>query len=110
MSTCATMRFRSPPAVMASKQPHCIDDLLTRWRSGKLHMDLRVVISNHPDHEGICTHMGVPYVHPPVTKDTKPQQELDVLDQHGVELIVMARYMQILSDDFVSRHPMRIEH
>ena len=100
-----------PTAIMASKQPHCLYDLLTRWRSGELHMDLRVVVSNHPDHEGICTHMGVPYVHLPVTKDTKPAQErdvLDALDQHGVELIVMARYMQILSDDFVSRHPMRI--
>ena len=100
-----------PTAIMASKQPHCLYDLLTRWRSGEMPMDLRVVISNHPDHEGICTHMGVPYVHLPVTKDTKPQQEgdvLDTLDRHGVELIVMARYMQILSDDFVSRHPMRI--
>jgi len=100
-----------PTAIMASKQPHCLYDLLTRWRSGELHMDLRVVISNHPDHEGICTHMGVPYVHLPVTKETKPEQEqavLATLDQHGVELIVMARYMQILSDDFVARHPMRI--
>ena len=100
-----------PTAIMASKQPHCLYDLLTRWRSGELHMDLRVVISNHPDHEGICTHMGVPYVHLPVTKETKPEQErrvLGTLDAHGVELIVMARYMQILSDDFVARHPMRI--
>jgi len=100
-----------PTAIMASKQPHCLYDLLTRWRSGELHMDLRVVVSNHPDHEGICTHMGVPYVHLPVTKETKQAQERDVLatlDAHGVELIVMARYMQILSDGFVDRHPMRI--
>jgi len=99
-----------PTAIMASKQPHCLYDLLTRWRSGEMPIDLRVVISNHPDHEGICTHMGVPYVHLPVTKDTKPQQEgdvLDTLDRHGVELIVLARSMQILSDDFVSRHPTR---
>ena len=100
-----------PTAIMASRQPHCLYDLLTRWRNGEMPMDLRVVISNHPDHEEICTHMNVPYVHLPVTKDAKAQQErnvLDVLDHHGVELIVMARYMQILSDDFVSRHPMRI--
>lgn len=100
-----------PTAIMASKQPHCLYDLLTRWRSGELHMDLRVVISNHPDHEGICTHMGLPYVHLPVSKETKPEQEhqvLSALDHHGVELVVMARYMQILSDDFVSHHPMRI--
>ena len=100
-----------PTAIMASKQPHCLYDLLTRWRSGELPMDLRVVVSNHPDHEGICTHMGVPYVHLPVSKDTKPAQERQVLAtlaDHDVELVVMARYMQILSDHFVSRHPMQI--
>ena len=100
-----------PTAIMASKQPHCLYDLLTRWRSGELAMDLRVVISNHPDHEGICTHMGVAYLHLPVTPETKPDQErrvLAALDDHGVELVVLARYMQILSDDFVSALPMRI--
>ncbi|HSP29086.1 MAG TPA: formyltetrahydrofolate deformylase, partial [Ilumatobacteraceae bacterium] len=100
-----------PTALMASKQPHCLYDLLTRWRSGELPMDLRVVVSNHPDHAGIAAHMGVPYLHFPVTPDTKAQQEADVLaalDDHGVELIVMARYMQILSDRFVAAHPNRI--
>jgi formyltetrahydrofolate deformylase len=101
----------TPTALMASRQPHCLYDLLTRWRTGELPADLRVVISNHPDHQGICTHMGVPYVHLPVTKETKQQQEelvLDVLAEHEVELVVMARYMQILSDRFVAQHPMRI--
>jgi len=100
-----------PTALMASKQPHCLYDLLTRWRSGELPMDLRVVISNHPDHADIAAHMGVPYVHLPVTPDTKPQQERDVLTalaEHGVELVVMARYMQILSDGFVAAYPNRI--
>ena len=100
-----------PTALMASKQPHCLYDLLTRWRSGELPMDLRVIVSNHPDHAGIADHMGVPYLHFPVTPDTKAQQEADVLaalDDHGVELIVMARYMQILSDRFVAAHPNRI--
>jgi formyltetrahydrofolate deformylase len=97
--------------VMASRQPHCLYDLLGRWRSGELPMDLRVVVSNHPDHADICGHLGVPYVHLPATPATKPDQErqvLDVLARHGVELVVLARYMQILSDDFVARHPMRI--
>jgi formyltetrahydrofolate deformylase len=108
------LRDRSKPlptAIMASKQPHCLYDLLTRWRSGELPMDLRVIVSNHPDHREICEHMGVPYVHLPVTKETKPQQErrvLETLADHGIELVVMARYMQILSDEFVSHHPMRI--
>jgi formyltetrahydrofolate deformylase len=100
-----------PTAIMASKQPHCLYDLLTRWRSGELPMDLRVVVSNHPDHADICAHMGVPYVHLPVTKETKPEQEaavLEVLAEHRVELVVMARYMQILSDGFVRRYPMQV--
>lgn len=101
----------TPTALMASKQPHCLYDLLTRWRSGELPMDLRVIVSNHPDHAGIAEHMGVPYLHLPVTPDTKPEQETQVLAalaDHGVELVVMARYMQILSDRFVAAHPNRI--
>ena len=100
-----------PTALMASRQPHCLYDLLGRWRSGELPMDLRVVVSNHPDHADICRHMGVRYVHLPVSPETKASQErqvLGVLAEHGVELIVLARYMQILSDEFVDRHPMRI--
>ena len=101
----------TPTAIMASRQPHCLYDLLTRWRSGELPMDLRVIVSNHPDHAGIAEYMGVPYLHFPVTPDTKPQQEAQVLaalDEYGVELVVMARYMQILSDRFVAAHPSRI--
>ncbi len=101
----------TPTALMASKQPHCLYDLLTRWRSGELPMDLRVIVSNHPDHAGIAEHMGVPYLHLPVTPDTKSDQEIQVLAalaDHGVELVVMARYMQILSDRFVAAHPNRI--
>jgi formyltetrahydrofolate deformylase len=101
----------TPTAIMASRQPHCLYDLLTRWRSGELAMDLRLVVSNHPDHAGIAEHMGVPYLHLPVTPDTKRQQEAQVLaalDAHDVELVVMARYMQILSDRFVAAHPNRI--
>jgi formyltetrahydrofolate deformylase len=101
----------TPTAIMASRQPHCLYDLLTRWRSGELAMDLRLVVSNHPDHAGIAEHMGVPYLHLPVTPDTKPEQEAQVLaalDAHDVELVVMARYMQILSDRFVAAHPNRI--
>ena len=100
-----------PTAIMASKQPHCLYDLLTRWRSGELPMDLRLIVSNHPDHRGIAEHMGVPYLHLPVTPATKAAQESDVLAafaEHGVELIVLARYMQILSDRFVAEHPHRI--
>ena len=101
----------TPTAIMCSKQPHCLYDLLTRWRSGEMPMDLRVVISNHDDHRDIAEHMGVPFVHLPVTKETKPEQEtqvLSTLDEYGVDLVVMARYMQILSDDFIGHYPMKI--
>ncbi len=101
----------TPTAIMCSKQPHCLYDLLTRWRSGELPMDLRVVISNHDDHRDIAEHMSVPFVHLPVSKETKPEQEaavLATLAEHDVELVVMARYMQILSDDFIAHYPMKI--
>ena len=101
----------TPTAIMASKQPHCLYDLLTRWRSGELAMDLRLIVSNHPDHADIAGHMGIPYLHLPVTPDTKREQEavvLAALADHDVELVVMARYMQILSDHFVAQHPNRI--
>ena len=108
----ASVRFtdqKTPTAIMVSKQPHCLHDLLSRWKSRELPMDLRVVVSNHPDHADLCEHMDVPYVHLPVTKETKPEQEaavLATLAEHGVELVVMARYMQILSDEFIAAHPM----
>jgi formyltetrahydrofolate deformylase len=97
----------TPTAIMVSRQPHCLYDLLTRWHAGELPMDLRVIVSNHPDHQGIADHMGVPYRYLPVTPDTKPDQEravLATLAEHGVELVVMARYMQILGRDLVEAH------
>lgn len=101
----------TPTGILASRHPHCLYDLLTRWRTGELPADLRVVIANHPDHADICAHMGVPYVHLPVTPDTKSEQEaavLAALAEHGVELVVLARYMQILSPTVISAFPSRI--
>jgi formyltetrahydrofolate deformylase len=108
------VRFTSNPtrlALMASKQPHCLYDLLTRWRTGELDADLRVVIANHPDHADLCEFMGVPYVYAPVTADTKSAQEHQVraaLADHGAELVVMARYMQILSSEFCAEYAGRV--
>jgi formyltetrahydrofolate deformylase len=101
----------TPTAILVSKQPHCLYDLLTRWRSGEMAMDLRLIVSNHPDHADIAGHMGVPFLHLPVTADSRTEQEsavLTALADHRVELVVMARYMQILSDRFVAAHPNRI--
>ena len=98
-------------AIMASKQPHCLFDLLTRWRSGELPADVVAVIDNHPDHADLVEHMGVPYVHLPVTPETKVAQEakvLDTLQSYDVDLVVLARYMQILSPTLVEAFPARI--
>lgn len=98
-------------AILASRQPHCLYDLLTRWRTGELATELDVVIANHPDHADICHHLGVPYVHLPVTPGMKHEQEAAVLDElegRGIDLVVLARYMQILSPAVVDVFPHRI--
>lgn len=97
--------------ILASRQSHCLFDLLTRWRSGDLPADVAVVIDNHPDHADLVEHMGVPYVHLPVTADTKARQEEQVIDElrsRGVDLVVLARYMQILSPKVVGAFRSRI--
>ncbi len=90
--------------VMVSKFDHCLDDLLYRNRIGELDMDVAGIISNHPKEALNTALIGeVPYFHLPVTKDTKAQQEAQVraiIEQTGAELVVLARYMQILSDEF----------
>lgn len=102
---------RSRTAVMVSRQAHCLYDLLSRWHTGELPTDLAVVVGNHADHADICGHMGVPFVHLPVTPETKAQQEqrvLEVFAEHRVDQIVLARYMQILSPLLVNAYPNRI--
>ncbi len=97
--------------VLASRQPHCLLDLLARWRTGELHADLAFVASNHPDHAEACAFFGVPFHHLPVVDGDKAAQEAQVVglaEQAGVELLVLARYMQVLSEDLVARYPHRI--
>ncbi|WP_374337465.1 formyltetrahydrofolate deformylase [Leeia sp.] len=88
--------------LMVSKLDHCLNDLLYRWRMGDILMDIVGVVSNHPDLASLVTPHGIPYHHLPITPDTKPQQEADLLqiiDQSGAELVVLARYMQVLSPE-----------
>jgi formyltetrahydrofolate deformylase len=100
---------RMPTAIMASRQPHCLADLLVRWSAGELDCDLRVVVANHPDHEALCAGLGVPYECHPVTEDGDQEAEvLATLADHGVELVVLARYMRILSPRAIAAYPNRI--
>ena len=96
--------------ILASKQPHCLYDLLTRWRTGELATDLVAVIDNHPDHAGICEHLGVPYIHLPVGEDRAQQQAAVLAELRRLEadLVVLARYMQILPAEIVDAFPNRI--
>ena len=95
-------------AILASKQSHCLQDLLWRVQSGELPMQVPLVIANHPDLEGLCRSFDVPFFHVPVQRDRKPeaeQQLLELLTEHRIELAVLAKYMQVLSSDFLARFP-----
>ena len=88
--------------IMASKHDHCLNDLLYRYRTGTLNMEIPAIVSNHDDLRGLADWHKVPFHHVPVTKKTKPAAEqklLDILKDTNADLLVLARYMQILSDE-----------
>ncbi len=88
--------------VLVSKDLHCLNDLLFRQSTGGLNIEIPAVVSNHPDAERLARSYDVPFHHVPVTADTKPQAEarlLELVEELDVDLVVLARYMQILSDD-----------
>ena len=95
-------RVQEKPKVllMVSKIGHCLNDLLFRVKSGQLKVEIPLIISNHPDFKELAESYGIPFHHLPVNKDTKQQQETQILDliaQHKIDLVVLARYMQVLS-------------
>ncbi len=92
--------------IMVSKADHCLRDLLAQWRRKELNMDIVAVVSNHTDLGPLATAEGIPFHHLPITADTKPQQEaalLACIEQHGAELVVLARYMQVLSEEMCEK-------
>lgn len=98
-------------AILVSKYDHCLIDLLWRWDAGELEAEIPLVISNHPDLASRAEIYGLPFHHLPVTKETKAEQEakiLSLLAEHEIDLIVLARYMQILSSEVVDAYPGRI--
>jgi len=87
-------------AILVSKYDHCLNDLLYRYRTGQLNIEVPVIISNHPDLEHLAEWHGIPYHHLPISPETKPYQEAEIvklLEQYDIELVVLARYMQVLS-------------
>jgi formyltetrahydrofolate deformylase len=99
-------------AILVSKQPHCLDDLLSRWRAGDLGVaEIPLVVCNHPDHASRVEFLGPEYVHLPMTPETKATQEeelLGLLTRHRIDLVVLARYMQILSGGLIQKFESRI--
>jgi formyltetrahydrofolate deformylase len=88
--------------IMVSKEGHCLNDLLFRWKSGLLPLDIRAIVSNHREFYQLAASYNVPFHHIPVTAATKQQAEArqyEIIQAEGAELVVLARYMQILSDD-----------
>ena len=95
-------------ALFVSKYDHCLWDLLLRHRAGELHCEIPLIVSNHPDLEPIAAQFGIAYQVVPITKDTKRAQEereLALLAEYEVDLVVLARYMQILSGEFIDAFP-----
>jgi len=107
------MRWRLEPhgskrrvLIMVSKFGHCLNDLLFRARIGELPVEVVAVVSNHTDHQALVEWHGIPFFHVPVTAGTKPGAEarlLELVDEFEVELVVLARYMQVLSDDLTRK-------
>jgi formyltetrahydrofolate deformylase len=98
-------------AIFVSRYDHCLADLLHRHASGELHCQIAIVISNHPDTERLSTFYKIPFYLTRITpenKATAEAEQLRVLEQYGVDLVVLARYMQVLSPEFVRRYQDRI--
>ena len=95
-----------PTVIFVSKEGHCLNDLLFRWKSGLLPLDIRAIVSNHREFYQLAASYNVPFHHIPVTAASKAQAEAkqyEIVQNEGAELVVLARYMQILSDDLCKK-------
>lgn len=98
-------------AIFVSKEPHCLLELLWEWQSGDLMMDIALVISNHEDTKEIVESMQIPFYYLPANKEIRMEVEakqLKLLQDFDIDVIILARYMQILTPDFVAAHPNKI--
>ncbi len=109
-----SVRYSDQPyrvALLVTRASHCPYDLLLRELEGELKCEIPLIIGNHTDLEEMAKQFGKPFYHLPITKDTKPQQEAQIkalLEQYDIDLVVMARYMQILSEQFVEEFAGRV--
>ncbi|MGD8933915.1 MAG: formyltetrahydrofolate deformylase [Gammaproteobacteria bacterium] len=98
-------------ALFVSKLPHCFYDILSRFEAGEWQLDIPLIISNHNDMASVAERFGIDYFYLPVDKDNKQEQEarqLELLENYRIDFIVLARYMQILSENFIEHYPQRI--
>ncbi|MGG1217019.1 formyltetrahydrofolate deformylase [Priestia endophytica] len=102
---------RKKTAIFVSKEDHCLQELLWNYERGELYTDIAMVVSNHETMREFVESKGIPFHYIPVTKETKPEAEkaqLELLESNEIDFVILARYMQILSSDFVTRHPNRV--
>ncbi len=98
-------------AIFVSKYPHCIYDLLSRYESKEWNIDIPLIISNHEKFQGLAERFGIPFHYFPISKDNKKDQELKeiaLIKEHNIDLVILARYMQILSHQMTEAFPMSI--
>ena len=98
-------------AIFVSKMSHCLYDLLARYSADDWHVEIPLIISNHPDMECVAQRFGIEYHYFPITKENKAEQELkqlELLKAHKITFCVLARYMQVLSADFIDQYPNKI--
>ncbi len=98
-------------AIFVSKMSHCLFDMLARYTAGEWHVEIPLIISNHTDLKHVAERFDIPFYHFPITKENKAEQEqkeLEILSKHRVNFIVLARYMQIISENMIDAYPNRI--
>ncbi|MGI6656248.1 MAG: formyltetrahydrofolate deformylase [Desulfobulbus sp.] len=98
-------------ALFVSKLPHCLYDILSRWKSREFEVDIPLIISNHEELAPVAQQFNIPFYHLPITKTNKQEQEqkqIQLLKEYDIELIVLARYMQILTAEFISHYQNKI--